>query len=113
MTGETEKSTDAQASSTAILAVLRRASTLISPELTPFRAIWDQWDDQKDRSGRQLYLEVEKALKQALADLGERDVPEFARSGDQERYAAALRKAIALVAQRDFAANEPAGDADR
>jgi len=56
---------------------------------------------------------VEKALKQALADLGERDAPEFARSGDQERYAAALRKAIALVTQWDSTANEPAGDADR
>jgi hypothetical protein len=113
MSGETDKSTDAQARPTAILAVLRRASALISPELSPFRAIWDQWDDQKDRGARQLYLEVEKALKQALADLGERDVPEFARSGDRERYATALRKAIALATRWDSAANEPAGDADR
>ena len=88
---------------------MRPAYALISPELAPFRAIWNQWDDQKDRSGRQLYLEAEMVLKQALVERRERDVAEFARSGDQERYAAALRTALNIVGQRDCAANKPPG----
>jgi hypothetical protein len=48
-------------------------------------------------------------LKQALVERRERDVAEFARSGDQERYAAALRTALNIVGQRDCAANKPPG----
>ncbi len=110
MSSEADNSGNAPAKPTAVLAVLQRALASISPELSPFRAIWDQWDVRNDAGGRQLCLRAEKALKQALADLDERDVPGFARSGDQERYAGAVRKAIELVAPRGSAANEPAGE---
>lgn len=75
--------------------VLRRASVAIAPNVSPFRAIWDQWESQgKLPDDRWVYVKAETALKQALAELGETNVPEFAQSRDLPRYAAAVSRAI-------------------
>jgi hypothetical protein len=84
-----------------VLLVLQRASAAIGPEVSPFRAIWAQWEAQGKTPGdRRIYLQAETALKQALAELGETNVPEFARSRDVQRYAAALREAIRRTERR-------------
>jgi hypothetical protein len=75
------------------LLVLQHASATIGPEVNPFRAIWDQWEAQgSPPHDNGIFLKVETALKQGLAELGETNVPEFARSRDPERYASALRE---------------------
>lgn len=78
-----------------ILQVLQRASAAIGADVSPFRAIWAQWDkDGKAPADQDIYLQAEAALKQALGALGETDIVAFARSRNVERYAAALREAI-------------------
>jgi len=78
-----------------VLQVLQRAADSVSPAISPFKAIWGQWEARGAPSGEKgLYLQAEDALKRALADLGERNIPEFARSGSLGRYAAALKTAI-------------------
>jgi hypothetical protein len=86
-----------------VLHVLQCASEAIGPEdLSPFKAIWRQWEAQgTPRGDKGFYLQAEEALKQALAELGETNVPEFARSRDVQRYAAALREAIRSAERRD------------
>jgi len=84
-----------------VLLVLQRASAASGPDVSPFRAIWAQWEAQGNPPGdRWIYLQAERALKQALAELGETNVVEFARSRDLERYAAALLGAIRRTERR-------------
>ena len=67
----------------------------IGADVSPFRAIWAQWDkDGKPPADQGIYLQAEAALKQALGTLGETDIVAFARSRNVERYAAALGEAI-------------------
>jgi nucleoid-associated protein YgaU len=81
-----------------VLLVLQRASETFGPDLSPFRAIWEQWEAQGNPPGdRWIYLRAETALKQALTELGETNVVEFARSRDLERYTAALHEAIRRI----------------
>jgi hypothetical protein len=62
------------------LRVLRRASEAIGLDLNPFKAIWRQWESQgRPADGKGVYLQAETALKQALAEMGEMNIPEFAR----------------------------------
>ena len=78
-----------------VLQVLQRAAETVSPATSPFKAIWGQWEARGAPSGEKgLYLQAEDALKRALADLGERNIPEFARSESVDRYATALKRAI-------------------
>ena len=78
-----------------VLRKLQRASETTGPDLNPFKAIWTQWEIEGAPPGdREVYVKAEQALKQALSDLRETNVPEFAGSRDVERYAAALREAI-------------------
>ena len=84
-----------------VLLVLQRASAAIGPDMNPFRAIWSQWEAQgKPPDDKSIYLQAEIELKQALAELAETNLPAFARSRDQERYAHALRGAIRRAERR-------------
>ena len=73
----------------------QRAAPTIGPDVNPFRAIWDQWEAQGGPPhDKGTILKAETALKQALAELGQTNVPEFARSRNPERYTSAVRRSI-------------------